>query len=149
MRGTSSIVSTTLVVAGPQIFEGLGINRVGEDDTVVSMLVGPVLYRIYKPELVVDHVYQMWRAAGVHRTRLPKLFGPVRLPGDGSQATCVLSLTAYPAVVADLVPGRTALDKPHLALRVGALHLVVKDLAAYESTLDAWRRARDLVRPEK
>lgn len=149
MRGTSSIVSATMVLAGKQVCEGLGGSRFGEDDAVVSMLLGPVLYRIHKPELVVDHVYQVWKTAGIYRTRLPKILGPVRLPGDGSQATCVLDLTAYPAVAAHLVPARTAMEKPHLALRVGALHLEVKDLDAYESTLDAWRRARDLVRPEK
>lgn len=149
MRGTSAITSATMMLAGVQICEGLGVNRVGEEDAVVSMLVGPVLYRIFKPELVVEHIYQMWKTAGVHKARLPKVLGPVRLPRDGSQATCVISLTAYPALAAHLVPSRNTLDKPHLALRVGALHLEVKDLAAYESTLDAWRRARHLVRPEE
>ncbi|WP_394614515.1 hypothetical protein JNUCC0626_32170 [Lentzea sp. JNUCC 0626] len=149
MRETSSIVSATLVLAGRQTCEDLGVSRFGEADAMVSLLLGPVLYRIRKPALVVDRIYQVWKTAAIYRARLPRALGSVPLPKTGSLATCVLNLTAYPAVAAHLTSGQTALDKPHLAIQVGALHLEIKDLDAYESTLDAWQRARELIRPEE
>jgi len=150
MRGTSEIVSATILVAGEQTLEDLGTSGWHGEHRSVTMIVGPVLYRIFKPELTIEHVFSTWEAGGVYLHRLPESLGPGDLQRrrNGSHATTVVSLAALPACTVALAPPRTMGGKPHLVLRVGALSLEIRDQSAYRSTMDAWRQARALVRPE-